>query len=157
MKEKSRKILKFFLFRQQSDEGKDEDHARLDLERWLVSLTENPSLASNPDLKEFLSYETEENLAVNRKGGPPVLPSSAVSQNPRIDKVYILDLLFLLYCYHFLKTEYLYINHFFFNIIKVSKRHPTKYCISIFQSLNFVRLTSPDLSKTHNSVLFFKF
>jgi hypothetical protein len=60
-------------------------------------LTENPSLASNPDLKEFLSYETEENLAVNRKGGPPVLPSSAVSQNPRIDKVILIYFRFTIF------------------------------------------------------------
>ncbi len=70
-----------------SEEGKDEDRARLDLERWLVSLCENPALASNPDLKEFLAYETEDNnLTFVRKGGGPPVPST-VSQNPRIDKV----------------------------------------------------------------------
>ena len=99
--------------------------------------------------KIWLSTEREDRRSCRHRRFPRIRES--------IRSLFILDLLFLLYCYHFLKTEYLYINHFFFNIIKVSKRHPTKYCISIFQSLNFVRLTSPDLSKTHNSVLFFKF
>ena len=56
-------------------------------------------LTSNPDVKEFLSYEMEEHLTLNNNNNninnnnnakriaQPVLPSSAVSQNPRIDKV----------------------------------------------------------------------
>ena len=71
-----------------NDEGTDEDRARLDLEKWLVSLAENQSLDSNPDLKEFLAYESDDSLGFSiPSGGPLPVPSSTVSQNPRIDKV----------------------------------------------------------------------
>jgi hypothetical protein len=40
-----------------NEENKDGTQFRLCLEQWLVSICENPGLCSNPDLKEFLSYE----------------------------------------------------------------------------------------------------
>ena len=81
------------------EDTRDENQSRLDLQNWLVTICENRSLSSNPDVKEFLSYEMEEHLTLNNNNNninnnnnakriaQPVLPSSAVSQNPRIDKV----------------------------------------------------------------------